>query len=110
MATILTIIESWLKRLKVFSDLSAWLLIAPACFALWWVDPAVAKTLLQWSLFGIVMAGVAVMISRLIFPDLSLHEFVKSAAGGNVAASIVAAAVIAFVAAVFIGMVVWAKP
>jgi hypothetical protein len=103
-------LESWLKRVKVFSDLSAWFLIAPAFAALWFMDPPTAKALLQWSLFGIVMAGVAVMVSRLVFPDLHLNDFIKRAYNGGIASAIVSAAVILFVGLVFFGLVYWAKP
>lgn len=99
------------KRLRSFGDLSAWLLIAPALAALWWIDAPTAKSLVEWSLFGIVMAGVAVIISRLVFPDLHLREYLEAARyPDGTANAIVAAALIVFVAIVFFTLVYWAKP
>jgi multisubunit Na+/H+ antiporter MnhB subunit len=103
-------LESWLKRMRVFSDLSAWFLIAPALAVLWFIDAPTAKALLQWSMFGIVMAGVGVMVSRLVFPDLHLNDFLKRAYNGGIGAAIVSASVILFVGIVFLGLIVWAKP
>lgn len=103
-------LDKWKKRLGALIDLSAWMLIAPAFLILFWVDPAAAKALVQWSLFGVVMAGVAVMISRLVFPDIHLLEHVDKAKRGSLPNAIVAASVVAFVGILFIGLILWAKP
>lgn len=99
------------KRLVSFTDLSAWFLIAPAYAVLWWIDPPTAKALLQWSMYGIVMAGVAVIISRIVFPDLNLSVYLNAARFPNgTGNAIVAAALILFVGIVFFTLVFWAKP
>lgn len=103
------LISSWTRRLGALIDKSAWLLIAPALGGLLCIDPAMALTLVQWALFALVLAGVAVVISRIVFPQVNLNELVALAVQGNRAAGAVAAALVIFVALLFIGIVLWAK-
>lgn len=104
-----TNLASFLKRFTAFGDKSAFLLTAPFALALFLLDPALAKTLLQWILFAPVLAGVAIVVSRLTFPHIVLGDHVDSARGGNVASAIIVAALMGFVAAVVVALVIWAK-
>lgn len=98
------------SRLGALTDASAWLLIAPALAGLYAIDPALAKTFAQWSLFGLVLAGAAVMISRIIFPQIDLAALIKSVLDDkSTAAGIVAASVVFFVGLVMLALVLWAK-
>lgn len=98
------------SRIGALTDASAWLLIAPALAALYVIDPALAKTFAQWSIFGLVLAGAAVMISRIIFPQIDLQALVKSVLEDrSTAAGIVAASVVFFVGLVMLSLVIWAK-
>jgi hypothetical protein len=98
------------SRLGALTDVSAWLLIAPALAALYAIDPALAKTFAQWSIFGLVLAGAAVMISRVIFPQIDLQALIKSVIEDkSTAAGIVAASIVFFVGLVMLAMVIWAK-
>jgi hypothetical protein len=97
-------------RAKVLLDKTAWLLIVPALVVLFLVDAAFAKTLVQWSLFGLVLAGVAVVISRLIFPQVHLGELLAEVRDKqNTAAAVVVGAIVLFVALVMFALVIWAK-
>lgn len=109
MESVNTFFASLLKRFSAFGDKSAFLLTAPFALALYLLDPALAKTLLQWVLFAPVLAGVAIVVSRLTFPHIVLGDHVESARSGNVASAIVVAALIGFVGAVIIGLVLWSK-
>lgn len=98
------------SRLAALVDKSAWLLIAPAIAALYAIDPALAKTFAQWSIFGLVLAGVSIMISRIVFPQIELTKLVESAhTEKNAAAGLVASAVVLFVGLVILSLVIWAK-
>ena len=97
-------------RLGALADKSAWLLMAPAIAALYVIDPAMVMTLLQWTLFGSVLAGAAVMISRIVFPQIKLTELVKDAQDeNNTAAGLIVAAVVLFVGILILALVIWAK-
>lgn len=98
------------RRLKALFDTSAWLLILPAILALLWVDDAMARTLVQWVIFAPVLAGVAIMISRIVFPQIHLTTFVQRVIddkSGPAAAIVVG--IIAFVAVIFLSLVLWAR-
>lgn len=101
---------SLLKRFAVFGDKSAFLLTAPFAVALFYVDQALAKTLLQWLLFAPVLAGVAVVVSRIIFPHIDLHEHADSAKSGNIGSGLVVAAIVIFVGLLVIALAGWARP
>lgn len=98
------------SRFGALLDKSAWLLIGPAFLALFFIDAAMAKTLFQWTIFGIVLAGASVIISRLVFPQIRLTSLVDSAhTDKNTAAGIIVAAIILFVGIVMMSLVLWAK-
>lgn len=106
----MTMIESWLMRLAALFDKSAWLLVAPAIVALYFIDRPLALTFAQWGLFFLVLAGMAVVISRIVFPQIDLGDFLQRARDGNPAAGMVSAAVILFVGMLLLAAAVyWIK-
>jgi hypothetical protein len=97
------------KRLKALFDKSALLLIVPATLVLLLLDPALAKTLIQWGAFGIPLAGIAVIISRIIFPQVHLNELVESAYHErNVAAANIVLGLLLFVGLLILALAIWA--
>jgi len=109
MATIKSHFVSFIKRFAVFGDKSAFLLTAPFALALYLIDPTLLKTLLQWVLFAPVLAGIAIVVSRVTFPHIDLTEHINEAKAGNTASAIVVASVVFFVAAIVVALVLWAK-
>lgn len=103
------ILTGWLKRASALFDGSAWMLIAPAFLALFYVDASLSRTFAQWSLFFLVLAGVAIMISRIVFPHLDLGAFLEEAKKGNLGAAFVAGALILFVGILILSGVLWVK-
>ena len=97
------------KRTKALADKSAWLLILPSVAALFFIDLSMLKTLIQWLVFAPVLAGVAVIVSRIVFPQINLTELVRSTEEGNTAAAVLASALVLFVALVVLALVMWAK-
>ncbi len=104
-----TITKSF-RRTRALIDKSAWLLIAPAMIGLFLLDISLGKTLLTWSLFGIAIAGVAVVISRIIFSHFNLTQLYDEAVKmGNIAAGVICSAIVLFVGIVMLALVIWAK-
>lgn len=97
------------SRFKSLFDKGAWLLMLPAALLLFFIDPAMLLTILQWLLVGLVIAGVTIIVSRIMFPQVSMPWLVAEIAKGNLAAGVTAAALILFVGLVFLGLVLWAK-
>lgn len=97
------------RRIKALGDTSAWLLIAPSLIALYFIDQAMLQTMLQWMVFAPVLAGVAVIVSRVVFPQIHLSTLAREAIKGNTAAGLLAAAIVVFVAIMVLALVMWAK-
>ena len=102
-------IRSFLRRFNFLVDKSAIFLIVPCAVMLYFIDVAMFKTLLQWLVFAPVLAGIAIIVSRVTFPQVHLTELVKEAHTGNRAAGFVAGAVIIFVGLLMLALVLWAK-
>ena len=98
-----------LKRMRALIDKSAWLLIAPAAIAIYFIDDTMFKTLIQWLLFAPILAGVAVIVSRIVFPQIHLTDLVAEVKSGNVAAGILSGCLVLFVVFLVLSLVMWAK-
>lgn len=96
-------------RIKPFFDLSAWVLVLVALIPLFFIDKAMALTLVQWTLYGLALAGVSVVISRIVLPQLDLSEWVEMARGNHPGAPLVIFSIVLFLGMVFLGLVLWAK-
>lgn len=102
-------ISSFLHRFKALADKSALFLIVPFLAALFFIDAPMAKTLIEWLIFAPIIAGAAIIVSRVTFPQVNLSELVKEATIGNKAAGLVAGALIIFVGLLLLALVTWAK-
>lgn len=103
-------IDRWIGRAMALIDGSALLLILPALVWMWHRDPPTVKSVLEWTVYYAVFAGLAVIISRITFPELKFHEFIEKALYGSVAAAIVVASVLMFVAWSVQSISTWARP
>lgn len=97
------------SRFKSLFDQSAWLLMLPAAALLFWLDAAMMQTIVQWLLVAPILAGLTIIVTRLIFPQVSLSWLVAEVDQGNTAAGILAAALVLCVGIVFIGIALWAR-
>lgn len=102
-------IKSFLRRFSFLVDKSALFLIIPCAVALYFIDQAMFATLLQWVVFAPVLAGIAIIVSRVTFPQIELTKLVKEAELENKAAGLVVAAIILFVGITMLSLVLWAK-
>ena len=102
-------IQSFLRRFSFLVDKSALFLIIPCAAALYFIDPAMFATLLQWVVFAPVLAGIAIIVSRVTFPQIELTRLVRQAELENRAAGLVVAAIILFVGITMLSLVLWAK-
>jgi hypothetical protein len=97
-------------RVAPFYDPTAWILIVLCAGGVALFDPVMAKTILQWVLIFGVFAGVAVIISRHVLPQISLTDAVEKAMEDNpVAAAILVLSVSIFMSALVYSLTVWGK-
>lgn len=90
-------------------DSAALFLMLPAAAALYHLDPAMLLTVVQWLLVAPILAGLAIMVSRMIFPQVSIKWLVEEVGKGNIAAGMLASGLVVFVSMIFIGLAVWAR-
>lgn len=90
-------------------DLSAWVLLLVCAVPLWIMDHSMLMTLIQWTAFAGALVGINIILTRIIFPQIDLSEFVTAAKEGSLPASIVVLAVAFVIGLTFLGVVVWAK-
>jgi hypothetical protein len=96
-------------RIAPFYDPTAWVLIIVCAGGVAMFDPVMAKTVLQWVLLFGVFAGVAVIISRHVFPQISLSAHVEAALAGNVGAGLVVAGICLFMSFLVLAITLWGK-
>jgi hypothetical protein len=97
------------RRLAPFVDKSAVVLALVGLAVMYSLDDATTEVLLRWSLFAMVIGALAIVISRITFPQIKLSEMLSRAKEGNMPAAVVTAALILYCALVFIGIALWAK-
>lgn len=96
-------------RLEPFGDLTAWVLLIVSAVPLLFIDLAMFITLLQWTLYALALGGIAVVLSRVLLPQVRLSELLRQAVNGNRAAATVAASVILFLGLLMLSIVLWAR-
>lgn len=99
-----------MRRVRALVDKSAWLLILPAVLYLFLIDTAMARTLLEWTAYALVLAGITIIISRVTFPQIDLSDFVdKVSKTGDRAAAMVVSAIVIFSGLLMLALVLWAR-
>lgn len=98
-----------INRIEPFYDPTAWMLIAICAGGVAIFDPVMAKTVLQWVLLFGVFAGIAVIISRHVLPQVSLTAHVRAALDGNVGAGLVVLGVMLFMSFLVLALTLWGK-
>ncbi len=99
-----------MQKLKALFDAHAWLLILPALLALALIDWAMVRTMLEWSLFGVVLVGMAIIISRLVFPQIDVAELMRQVRMTNTAAGLVVCGLLIFFGLLVLALAGWVKP
>ncbi len=97
------------RRVAPFFDMTAWVLLVVSLIPLWFIDRGMVLTLVQWTAFGLALAGIAVVITRVVLPQISLSEWLELARRGSAAAGLVVLGVTVFVSITILSLVLWAR-
>lgn len=97
------------KRLLPFLDLTFWVCTVLVVVPLWLLDPPMMKTLIQWSAFGLALAGLSVLVVRVMLPQVDITDLLREARQGNVAAGLAMVGMAILMSFVFLGLILWAK-
>lgn len=91
-------------------DKNAVALVVPPAAILGYLDLPKLLTLLEWMLYAAILAGFAVQISRIVFPQILLSKLMEKAASSGPGAATVVASVVIFVGALMLSLALWTKP
>lgn len=99
------------KRLIPFGDLTLWILLGLTLIPLAVVNLPMLITLAQWTAFAIALAGVAVLLCRIMLPMVDLGALYEAACDGSmtVPQALVFASTVILLSVLFIGLVLWGK-
>lgn len=99
------------KRLLPFLDLTTWILLLIAIVPLAIVNPPMLMTLLQWTAFAVALAGVAVLLCRVMLPMVDLGALYDAACDGTLTMqqAVIFAATVMLLALLFLGLILWGK-
>ena len=100
---------SILRRVCILGDKTAWMLMVPSALVLWYVDSALAKTVLEWLLVAPLITGLAVILSRMVFPQIELGRLVDEVMLENKGAAIVVAGLMVFCGLLIMALMLWAR-
>ncbi|EIW6162709.1 hypothetical protein MF451_003706 [Salmonella enterica subsp. enterica serovar Saintpaul] len=97
------------KRTRALGDKSAWILMLPSLITLWAIDDALFKTIIEWLIVAPLITGLAVILSRIVFPQIDLGLLVDEVILENKAAAMVVAGLMVFCGLLIMALMLWAK-
>lgn len=92
-----------------FHDPRAWTLIILCAGGVWLFDPVMARTVLEFVLIAGAFAGIAVMISRHVLPQVNLTAHVQQALTGPTGAGLVVLSVALFLSVLVLTLALWGR-
>lgn len=92
---------------KSLHDSRIYLLVLPATFLLFYIDPILTKTWMQFGLVLLVLAGLTLLLRKILFNALDMSAAIEKAVETPQGAATVVLAVAIFMAAVFIAATLW---
>lgn len=97
-------------RILALTDKSALFLMLPALLVLGLVDLPRTLSIASWMLFGAVLVGFCIQISRIAWSSINFQAMVDKAQEDPRACAIIVAAVIVFVGMLFLSLAFWTRP
>lgn len=96
-----------LQLLKAFHDVRAYFLILPFCLLLWWTDPVVFETWVQWGAALPIIVGVMLVVRKIIFNTVDLSQVIEQACESSTGAGLVVLAVSLVSATFLLAATLW---
>ncbi|EAW2493093.1 TPA: hypothetical protein JK846_003582 [Escherichia coli] len=102
-------LQSIHKRTRALGDKSAWILMLPSLLTLWAVDATLFQTIIEWLIVAPLVTGLAIILSRIVFPQVDLGLLVDEVILENKAAAIVVAGLMTFCGLLILALMLWAR-
>lgn len=96
-----------MEILRKLLDIRIYLLVIPATIALYFIDPALAITWAQWGLVMFVVAGLTLIMRKVMFNTFDMSEAINKACESSSGAATCVLAVAIVMAAMFMSVTQW---
>ncbi|EAO1133531.1 hypothetical protein EX011_21440 [Salmonella enterica] len=81
----------------------------PSLLTLWAVDATLFQTIIEWLIVAPLVTGLAIILSRIVFPQVDLGLLVDEVILENKAAAIVVAGLMTFCGLLILALMLWAR-
>lgn len=93
--------------LKSMQDSRIFLLIFPATFLLYLIDPVMTETWMQWGLVVFAVAGITLMLRKILFNTFDMSAAIEKACESSAGAGQVVMAVAVVMASIMVSVTLW---
>lgn len=93
--------------LKPLHDSRIYILVLPATALLFWIDPILTKTWLQFGLVLLILAGLTLFLRKILFNTFDMSVAIDKAVESSVGAAVVVLAVALVMCAVMVTSALW---
>ena len=92
---------------KSLHDSRIYLLVIPATMLLFYIDPILTKTWMQFGLVLLILAGLTLMLRKILFNTLDMSAAIDKAVESPQGAGSVVLGVAVFMSAVLVSATLW---
>lgn len=92
---------------KSMRDSRIFILIFPATFILWLLDPILTETWCQWGLVIFAVAGLTLLLRKILFNSFDMSAAIEKACESSNGAGIVVLAVAIMMASIMFSVTLW---
>ena len=93
--------------LRALHDMRVYFLIIPFCILLYWIDPVIFETWVQWGAALPIIVGVMLVVRKILFPTVDLSEIIEKASEDPIGAGLVVLAVTILSATFLMAATLW---
>ncbi|ELK5289407.1 hypothetical protein Q6670_004075 [Salmonella enterica] len=102
-------LNSLLLRVRALGDKSALFLMLPSLLVAFLVDAPMAETITEWLVMVPFMAGLTVLLSRVMFPYIDFPRLLDEVMLENRGAAVVVAGLMTFCGLLMLALILWAR-
>lgn len=92
---------------KSMQDSRIFLLIFPATILLWFLDPVLTETWMQWGLVIFAVAGLSLLLRKILFNTFDMSAAIEKAVESSAGAGQVVMAVAIVMASIMLSVTLW---
>lgn len=102
-------LNSLMLRVRALGDKSALFLMLPSLLVAFLIDAPMAETITEWLIMAPFMAGLTVLLSRVMFPYIDFPRLLDEVMLENRGAAVVVAGLMTFCGLLMLALILWAR-